>query len=628
MYFQYSHDTLRTTSRVPAATRFLKIHRIYVQGSPKNQDVLMVGKSRASKLEALNQVKNQLIKDGYTKISFYDADTKSEKFLHGNALTSGKSYRVVYTANMSHPSSTAAQALAGDLIGATGDQSLGEAISGDKTITYECRIHKQELNNDYYAALIKLAPDCKEVINLLKNADSEADYKRLGELLTPTMKSRLKEVSQALRKARDLTPHAAFAAMPADLLEQYIREKNINPYGDGEGLSSPFERLLVAKRYDAIKHIIKSHTDDAEKQKKFCEILTKATHSGHSYIKVLREDNPDDPIISRASYLVVRFQLDKYQDKRNVKRLAIVEALQKLFSTFDSLDVRNESALIGLILLSMKDIAREYSFMSPQRGGFFGSQIYSHLEETLNHLGIDSTKITAEERQKHHQALASVMGNNPTLFEGNAYILKMLSKEKVNLVSKGVGEVQADLIKLGQVKKREEIPGLGDEPWVEEKHGDVATGVSFLEAVIPSSLDKSSAAIQSARVQLSQDLAKSIVGHQSKDGKDRFELRVYKALARVSGCHVIVVDEKQTLKISPETKEIEPKLPSIFIKRNEEGSFEFLAPCDLSERTVVEIVAGKQISESMAGRKKFGVFTSETQKQDKDELSYASRLVL
>ncbi len=207
---------------------------------------------------------------------------------------------------------------------------------------------------------------------------------------------------------------------------------------------------------------------------------------------------------------------------------------------------------------------------------------------------------------------------NTFSLEKNLYDSKQSGE--VSEISKDVAEIQADLIKLGQVKKCEEIPGLGDEPIEEDKQNDVVVTGSFLEVVIPRSCNESFAATQSARAELSLELAKSIVNHQPQDIKDQWELRVYKALARVRGCDVIVVDEKQTLKITLETKETEPKPSSIFIKRNKEGSFEFLKPFDLHQTSVEEIVVGKTISESMLGTQRYGAFPlkpTTLQKQDK-----------
>ena len=137
LYFQYSHDTFPTIPQTSASERFLKIHRIYSKDSKKNQAILMIGRMPHTKHEALKNTKHALIADGFTKISFYNAETEQEEYLHGEHETEGRHYRVIYTAGMSHASMIAAQALSGDLIGATGDQSFGEALSADKIILYE-----------------------------------------------------------------------------------------------------------------------------------------------------------------------------------------------------------------------------------------------------------------------------------------------------------------------------------------------------------------------------------------------------------------------------------------------------------------------------------------------------------
>ncbi len=430
MYFQYSHDTFPTTPETSAAERFLKIQRIYSKSSKKNQDIVMVGKTERTKREALEKVKKQLIADGFTKISFYNAETKQEEYLFGEPDIEGRHYRVVYSSGMSHASMIAAQALSGNLVGATGDQSFGEAVSGDKILIYECLRHKQLLRDEYYNQLKKLDPACAYILNLLRNAESESDYKHLEALLTEEMKVKLINLSKGFRETGELTKFTVHAAMPIELLSQQIISGNILPYNSDPSLTSSFERTLRFGNFDAVNHVIKCHTSTIDDRRKFCEILTKKSHGGSSLLSVLRNGKPGSLETSRASYLATQYNIDKYKPTSGSKRETMFNAYKELISTFTILGEGkyDEDALIGLMLLTTKNISKEYFLFSPRKGLLFGSQFYSNLEDTLKDLGINLKKITPQERQRYYSALARVMDNNPNLI-ANEYILDSLSRE-------------------------------------------------------------------------------------------------------------------------------------------------------------------------------------------------------
>jgi len=225
LYLQYSYDRLGlaiTMRPSNGAYEFTKIHREFVKGSSKNQDVLMVGPREDLKIDALRSVKEKLISDGFTRIIFYNADTKKETIIH-DAGASGKTYRVVYTAGMSHPSMMACTALSGPLMGATGDQSFGEAASAKQTgeassagkiISYECLAHKKGFIGQYDDAIILKSgsdPDVIETIALLRTPpspkESDKHYARLGVLLrTPSLRARLFSANEAVVKNSTLVP--------------------------------------------------------------------------------------------------------------------------------------------------------------------------------------------------------------------------------------------------------------------------------------------------------------------------------------------------------------------------------------------------------------------------------------
>jgi hypothetical protein len=442
--FQYSHDFFPTVGKKYTIFRFLEMHRIYSKGNVKNQDVILVGSdmSRPRKHQAFNAIKDKLIADGFTKISFYDADTGTEEYIHGDAQTVGRHYRAIYTKGMSHRSMVAAQALSGDFIGATGDQSFAEAVSGDKVLVYECLLHKIELCNDYYAQLKALDPSCAEVLDLLKTANTQPDYARLEALLTPEMKVKLKELAQRFRESLgNLIESAANAVMPGSLIGSLIENGKANPYAENIVIKnefgfrpnavSLFERALRAGQYSVVSYVAKHHTNTEEERQKFCELLMKRNKKGQSYLSLASAAiKHGEPGITRARYLVTRSNLAKYEAKPNTQREVMANAFNELISAFNTLSpgYLNEDAFIGLMLLTTKNIANEYTFMSPDKGLFFGSRFYSNLVASLKELGINLKNITPREREYYYKALAKVMNNNPQLV-ANDYILNSLSKE-------------------------------------------------------------------------------------------------------------------------------------------------------------------------------------------------------
>lgn len=204
---QYSHDIYDWLSSLETpAARFLKIHREFAKTSDKNQEVLAVGKDEKYKREALLAIKDQLIADGYKRISFFNADSKAEEVLY-DAGVAGKSYRVIYTSGMSHPSMIAANALSGPLYGATGDQSLGEALSSNKMMVYECLWHKVTLIENYDAAMREIShddPDVKDTLALLRSATTDIEYQQLGDRLrNPVIQEKLQRFNKVLLRKYD-----------------------------------------------------------------------------------------------------------------------------------------------------------------------------------------------------------------------------------------------------------------------------------------------------------------------------------------------------------------------------------------------------------------------------------------
>ena len=207
---QYSHDKYTRPDSKSPATHFLNVHLALFKTSDKNQDVLMVGQNMSYKIEALELIVNKLVANGYKRISFMNVDTLDETIFHDTGEP-GKTYRIIYISAMSHPSMIACNALSGPLIGATGDQSLGEALSSNKLVVYECLFHKKRLIESYVSRMVHLSsgdPDSaviSTVLNMLSDLNMEDDeYEELDRLLSGgVILEKIQQLNKELLKKYD-----------------------------------------------------------------------------------------------------------------------------------------------------------------------------------------------------------------------------------------------------------------------------------------------------------------------------------------------------------------------------------------------------------------------------------------
>ncbi len=201
---QYSYDTYDFEKS--HTEHFLNIHREFYKLSGKSQDVLMVGKNFIYKQMAFVPIVDELIADGYTHISFCNVENGDEDVLYDTGAV-GKKYRVIYVSDMSHRSMISCNALSGPLFGATGDQSLSEALSSNKFMVYECLSHKKALIDHYEVMMQELShsdPDIISILFLLRRASSKIEYEQLGQLLrNPMIQLKLQRLNKALLEKFD-----------------------------------------------------------------------------------------------------------------------------------------------------------------------------------------------------------------------------------------------------------------------------------------------------------------------------------------------------------------------------------------------------------------------------------------
>ena len=449
---QYSHDTYGVFGSTTPASHFLQVHREFSKESPKNQDVLMVGPSKFDKYCALRMLQTKLIADGYTRISFYNADDRSEEVFHEKDVEPAKTYRVIYTASMSHPSMIAATALSGPLLGATGDQSFSEAVSSDKLMVYECLPHKIGLIQDYDNALKKASandPLIIKLLTLLRNATTALEYQQLGVLLRNTeLTRRLEALNKRLRQHNDLSASIFadglgmergtqakvailrhLAQQESDQAYSLLRSAYIDPFSKITG-KSLFMHALDKKCYRFIDNVLQ-HTSNLIDKARIANILHTKNLQGETYLAQLRREAPIDstPSTGKASSWFTITQLAKYKPKAGTKRAIMHASFLELIRTYNDTAIDyDEKALIGLILLNKKNIQSEYHWFSPRKGLFFGSQLYTICEDTLKELGVDLTNITPAQEQEYYHSLTTFINKKPN-FMRNEYILRSLSEQ-------------------------------------------------------------------------------------------------------------------------------------------------------------------------------------------------------
>ncbi|WP_133128241.1 protein kinase domain-containing protein [Legionella nagasakiensis] len=195
------------------------------------------------------------------------------------------------------------------------------------------------------------------------------------------------------------------------------------------GKKTLLAKLLTAGAYEITDRMI-LEVKTAEEQQKLCAVLQSKSHNGETYLAKLRREHPvvDYPATGQASFLSTLNQLAKYHPKPGTKRAEMHQSFQELVKTFTDLSTYDDKAFIGLLLLNKKNIASEYGWLSPRKGVFFGSRLYSICEDALKDLGVDLRHITPEQEQEYYQALANVIHKKPE-YLANDYILQSLSEQ-------------------------------------------------------------------------------------------------------------------------------------------------------------------------------------------------------
>ncbi|MDP3561636.1 MAG: protein kinase [Legionellaceae bacterium] len=535
---QYSHDTY--TPNVNPTEHYLQIHREYYLDSPKNHDVIMVGKQLEMKRAALKNMVEQLKTDGFQRIVFYNTKTKTEDVLW-DSQQPGRQYRGIYVEGMSHQSMLACTALSGPLMGATGDQSFGEALSANKIMVYELLAHKKGLLSSYNTTIYDAPGQTYNVKQLLVqlprimtdsvfecNEESrdkkQSYYQNLGELLrNTTLVSMLMKAQKDIRSKRNLTNAVFNISVTSNIAVKagifaFLREghnqqaldlynRNVGFFDKNKALIVDMDPMVLVEKIgisdcllDCIQQKPINETFALEVMGRFqvnaslliknksilqwaldndCYLITneliKNTQTfgdanylgrvmqakngqGQSYLTQFRLAKPvkDNPETGLAGYWSTINRLSQYKPT-SVFRKDIYQSFQELVKVYGDLNIDyDQDALIGLLLINMKNIKTEYRFFSP-KNFLFGSKLYVICERALSDLGVNLRHLDTKQRAHYTAALSRALNQDPNLRTNNPILAKFADQADVSLPKYKpiVSTIQAQKILQPKYKKKD-----------------------------------------------------------------------------------------------------------------------------------------------------------------------------
>jgi hypothetical protein len=186
---------------------------------------------------------------------------------------------------------------------------------------------------------------------------------------------------------------------------------------DGQALLT---RALDARCYTFANTITPwPHTDDSRISLSL--LFESKTPTGETYTTQLTREQPgqDYPLTTLAVYLSTRTQLETLKKPpTHPRRAEILQALQALTQTSAELTLNHHNdAFIGWLLWSLFNIAQEYSWLSPQRGLFFGSRFFSVSQRAAQQLAINPHELSPTQTKHYLSAFNTLLrkscGNTP-----------------------------------------------------------------------------------------------------------------------------------------------------------------------------------------------------------------------
>jgi hypothetical protein len=258
----YSHNN---------AERLIAVHAMTKDPS-SNVDLIIMGEGKNTdpkkgEIETENRDRRELVKrtdylldKGFGQVVYQELGKEPE--ILGQADNGGPTYRIVHTGRVTPSEAISLRKIGGSFGGATGDQSLAEAISSSDTVIYETAIHKRGIAKglELIANDVDSSGKLERVVHLLTSANKEDEYKELsGYLKEPKVRDDLKQLRTAVLKKNLNTelPETVSAAFESAKAKQEKEKPQ----------ASMKEKSFLNTIKDALKELFFSRSASKEKSK-------------------------------------------------------------------------------------------------------------------------------------------------------------------------------------------------------------------------------------------------------------------------------------------------------------------------------------------------------------------------
>lgn len=319
------------------------------------------------------EILNVLSKKNHVKI-------RDTVIYESNSETSGRTYRVLYTKQMTHRSMIACIALANFLMGATGDQSFSEVLSANKFPIYETYSHKEELIKGFETVLgeqdSRFITLFKRLLQDLEKAEQRNNYQEIGRLLHE-LKESFQTINQSLLKEGNLAKKIAEEVLKNIRLSMYIAGEELIPPAQPQEFPTSkfidetlFEHLVYRNHYDLINSTLEEMSPREEKI--MTQILKNKNLLDQTVFSRLKNNinKISQLAFERARSLVLFDQINNI-DSRNFiwEEKELLALLSDSIRTIYTIQDKNQKELLIGCLLSFYEKSPVYKI--PEASGGF-----------------------------------------------------------------------------------------------------------------------------------------------------------------------------------------------------------------------------------------------------------------
>jgi uncharacterized protein YjfI (DUF2170 family) len=386
LFFDYSHISPSNNQNIYHSNHrqhYLQMQALFAKQSSKSQDILLVSGDAFLTMAALVETFSQLKQNGFNKIIYVNLDTGDTDILFNDKMSDPlvhsskplKIYRLLHVSHLTHQEMIATLALSEDLVGVTGDQSLGEALSAKKLVVYECLSHKKELAEGLIE-FFKINAKHEKTTTLLKtlikqNIDNLSENER-DSLFDPNIISDYKATCDIVHQYYDLSNPIIKTVESIILntrLEIIIKEQ------DKKSLNELLLFLLKEKKFFPLEKLLSNCISNLSEQNHIWILESLLTCTANFKIDVPRWDQfpllsnflSDDCFLGKIdkAYLSIIFAYHPkssfISNQLKLKRQKEINFLNNIHIMFfnNFKDTMIKYALVGGLLFIRKSILSE-----------------------------------------------------------------------------------------------------------------------------------------------------------------------------------------------------------------------------------------------------------------------------